>query len=134
MAHYTLPPIATVPQLSTDARTDILSNLFEPCDALNRLVVHKLGTAAFTDYHDLIAIVRDELLHLKESSSPSDAEWLLQILSAHPRLGAKKVDSAHSQGEQASLGGPAEAAELERLNNAYEERFPGKRQLDVSQF
>ncbi|KAK6509460.1 hypothetical protein TWF481_004204 [Arthrobotrys musiformis] len=129
MAQYTLPPISTIPSLSADERAEVLSHLFEPCDALNSLVVSQLGSTTFATYTDLISYVENELLKLKESPSTSDTEWLLRILSAHPRLGAKKVDSAHSRSEQASLGGPTEAAELERLNNEYEERFPdwGKR-------
>ncbi|KAK6536456.1 hypothetical protein TWF281_000691 [Arthrobotrys megalospora] len=127
MAQYTLPPISSLASLSTDERAEVLSHLFEPCDALNTLVVSQLGSTTFTTYSDLISHVQNELLRLKGSSSSSDTEWLLKILSAHPRLGAKKVDSAHSRNEQASLGGPTEAAELERLNNEYEERFPGMR-------
>ena len=52
---------------------------------------------------------------------------LLEILSAHPRLGAKKVESAQSQAEQRSLGGKEERETLERLNEEYEEQFPGLR-------
>ncbi|KAF3247659.1 hypothetical protein TWF192_006518 [Orbilia oligospora] len=88
-------------------------------------IVSQLGNTTFTSYSDLISHVQNELLRLKDSPLTSDTEWLLKILSAHPRLGAKKVDSAHSRSEQASLGGPTEAAELERLNNEYEEKFPG---------
>ncbi|KAK6363229.1 hypothetical protein TWF730_000673 [Orbilia blumenaviensis] len=127
MAQYTLPPISSIPSLSTEERAEVLSHLFEPCDALNTLVVSQLGSTTFAAYTDLISHVQNELLKLSESPSTSDTEWLLKILSAHPRLGAKKVDSAHSRGEQASLGGPTEAAELERLNNEYEEKFPGMR-------
>ncbi|BFZ59550.1 hypothetical protein YB2330_000561 [Saitoella coloradoensis] len=53
---------------------------------------------------------------------------LLTILSAHPRLGAKKVDSIHSQSEQSSLGGgPDETQALAQLNREYEDIFPGLR-------
>ncbi|KAF3930676.1 hypothetical protein ABW19_dt0207789 [Dactylella cylindrospora] len=129
MAQYTLPPIETIPQLPAEERAEMLSHLFEPCDALNTLCIEGLGATTFATYNDLITYVRDELLRLKESPLASDVEWLLKILSAHPRLGAKKVESAHSRSEQASLGGPTEAAELERLNNAYEEKFPGEFQF-----
>lgn len=50
------------------------------------------------------------------------------IIAAHPRLGAKKVDSKLSQAEQASLqSDPAEAAILTDLNAQYEKTFPGLR-------
>ncbi|KAF3910780.1 hypothetical protein ABW20_dc0101580 [Dactylellina cionopaga] len=125
MAQYTLPSVSTLPSLPAERRAEILSHLFEPCDALNSLCISQLGSTAFESYESLISYVRDELLRLKDSPSTSDTEWLLKILSAHPRLGAKKVDSAHSRSEQASLAGPTEeAAELERLNNEYEQRFP----------
>ncbi|ODQ54321.1 hypothetical protein SAICODRAFT_29485 [Saitoella complicata NRRL Y-17804] len=53
---------------------------------------------------------------------------LLTILSAHPRLGAKKVESTHSQSEQSSLGGgPDETQALVQLNREYEDTFPGLR-------
>ncbi|KAF3902815.1 hypothetical protein AA313_de0205695 [Arthrobotrys entomopaga] len=126
MAQYILPPISTLPSLEAERRAEVLSHLFEPCDALNTLCISQLGVTTFDSYDGLISFVRDELLRLKESTSTSDTEWLLKILSAHPRLGAKKVESTHSRSEQASLGGPTEAAELERLNDEYEERFPGK--------
>ncbi|KAK6533583.1 hypothetical protein TWF694_002520 [Orbilia ellipsospora] len=127
MAQYTLPAVSTLPSLDAERRAEVLSHLFEPCDALNTLCIAQLGVTTFPSYDVLISFVRDELLRLKESTSTSDTEWLLKILSAHPRLGANKVDSAHSRSEQASLGGPTEAAELERLNNEYEEKFPGMR-------
>ncbi|KAJ6261860.1 hypothetical protein Dda_2659 [Drechslerella dactyloides] len=125
MAHYTLPAITTLPSLPAERRAELLSHLFEPCDALNALIT-PLPFDGFTAYSDLIALVQNELLRLKDSSSERDQALLLQILSAHPRLGASKVDSAHSRSEQASLGGPTEAAELQRLNDEYEERFPGE--------
>jgi 2-oxo-4-hydroxy-4-carboxy--5-ureidoimidazoline (OHCU) decarboxylase len=56
-----------------------------------------------------------------------DSTVLLDILSAHPRLGAKKVDSEQSQAEQKSLGNESERAELQRLNEEYEKKFPGLR-------
>src|SRR5437868_3387592 len=108
MIEYKLPPITSIPLPTTD-RAAILAHLFEPCDALNTLSIEFLGTTTFASYDDLISAVREQLLGLMRSSSTSDTEWLLKILAAHPRLGAKKVKSAHSQSEQASLGGPAEA-------------------------
>lgn len=61
------------------------------------------------------------------SSLPSTSSDLLSILSAHPRLGAKKVDSTQSQSEQSSLGTETEREQLRELNEEYEATFPGLR-------
>lgn len=65
------------------------------------------------------------------SSSPSAQQQkkLHGILGSHPRLGAKKVESAQSQAEQAQLnqGGAEEAEKLKALNDEYEQKFPGLR-------
>ena len=42
-------------------------------------------------------------------------------------MGAKKVDSEHSQAEQKSLGSETEREQLKELNEEYERRFPGLR-------
>ena len=78
------------------------------------------------------------------STNPADTARLDAVLGAHPRLGAKKVESALSRAEQAQLqrggggggGGGEERAEkekeeLRRLNEEYEERFPGLRYVYV---
>jgi len=54
---------------------------------------------------------------------------LEEILDSHPRLGAKKVESAQSQAEQAQLQGgeEGEAEKLAQLNAEYEAAFPGLR-------
>ncbi|KAI1185610.1 Oxo-4-hydroxy-4-carboxy-5-ureidoimidazoline decarboxylase [Nemania serpens] len=95
----------------------------------------------FTSYASLIQHV-GTLLHqlaISSSSSPSSPpspssltarNKLHGILGSHPRLGAKKVDSAQSRAEQAQLntGGAADEAErLAALNREYEARFPGLR-------
>ncbi|KAI3320461.1 Oxo-4-hydroxy-4-carboxy-5-ureidoimidazoline decarboxylase [Xylariaceae sp. AK1471] len=94
----------------------------------------------FTSYASLIQHI-GTLLHqlTSSSSSPSSSssssarEKLHKILGSHPRLGAKKVDSAQSRAEQAQLNtntGPGATDEAERLaalNREYEERFPGLR-------
>lgn len=65
---------------------------------------------------------------LAESASKSDTAWLESILGAHPRLGAKKVDSTQSQSEQAHLqGNPDEGEQLRALNEEYERQYPGLR-------
>ncbi|KAH8599880.1 Oxo-4-hydroxy-4-carboxy-5-ureidoimidazoline decarboxylase [Bisporella sp. PMI_857] len=122
-----LPSISSVPALSTVDRAAILDTLFEPSAALHTLSVELLQTDSFGSYNDLIKAVGNQLTKLLESASTSDTEWLDTILGAHPRLGAKKVESAQSQAEQAQLntGGEDEAAELRRLNEEYETKFPG---------
>lgn len=127
MPGFQLPPIEGVPSLSTIERAAVLDALFEPCDALHTLSIDLLHTENFQSYNDLIANVGVQLTDLAESPSVSDTEWLDNILGAHPRLGAKKVDSAQSQAEQAQLntGGEEEARILKDLNDDYEKTFPG---------
>ncbi|KAI1150738.1 Oxo-4-hydroxy-4-carboxy-5-ureidoimidazoline decarboxylase [Nemania diffusa] len=94
-------------------------------------------TTPFTSYAALIQHVGTLLHQLaisSSSSSPSPAarEKLHGILGSHPRLGAKKVDSAQSRAEQAQLnaggaGATDEAERLAALNQEYEARFPGLR-------
>lgn len=62
------------------------------------------------------------------TSSPDPT--LLSVLGSHPRLGEKKIESAHSAAEQANIqknSSTAEEEELARLNQLYEETFPGLR-------
>ncbi|KAK6584967.1 hypothetical protein PZA11_003191 [Diplocarpon coronariae] len=127
MTSFQLPPIEDVPSLPVSERASILDALFEPCDALHTLSLDLLNTETFASYNDLIASVGVQLSNLAESSCMSDAKWLDKILGAHPRLGAKKVDSAQSQAEQAQLntGGEKEAEKLQDLNEEYEKAFPG---------
>lgn len=129
MASFALPPIESVPSLSTVERAAVLDTLFEPCDSLHTLSLDLLHTETFESYNDLIASVGVQLTDLAETPSSSDTEWLDKILGAHPRLGAKKVDSAQSQAEQAQLntGGEEEASKLKNLNDEYEKTFPGLR-------
>lgn len=106
-----------------------------------------MHTMSFDSYDELISTIRDVLLAVAGAlSDPTDAtskdkeietgsaqakEPLLRILSAHPRLGEKKVDSELSRAEQANLraGGDNEdiLAQLAALNKEYEETFPGLR-------
>ncbi|KAI1306648.1 Oxo-4-hydroxy-4-carboxy-5-ureidoimidazoline decarboxylase [Xylaria venustula] len=88
----------------------------------------------FASYPSLIQHI-GALLHqlvISSSSTPSSSrsrEKLHAILGSHPRLGAKKVDSAQSRAEQAQLNtaGTDESERLAALNREYEERFPGLR-------
>lgn len=123
-----LPSIDVLPSLSAEERAGVLDLLFEPCTALHTLCVELLGNTTFTTYDDLIASVGVQLTELSDSSSSSDTKWLDTILGAHPRLGAKKVDSAQSQAEQAQLkGSEEETQKLKDLNEEYEKTYPGLR-------
>ncbi|KAH7395976.1 Oxo-4-hydroxy-4-carboxy-5-ureidoimidazoline decarboxylase [Cadophora sp. MPI-SDFR-AT-0126] len=127
MSFLKVPEISNLPSLPTVERAAVLDALFEPCEALHTLSLDLLHTQRFESYNDLIASVGVQLTDLAESPSTSDTEWLDKILGAHPRLGAKKVDSAQSQAEQAQLnsGGEEEARKLKELNEEYEKAFPG---------
>ena len=124
-----LPPISRVPALATLERAAILDRLFEPCPQLHTLSVELLHDKTFISYDDLIASVGVQLAALADSISTTDKDWLDKILSAHPRLGEKKVDSTQSRVEQAHLdsGSEVESAELKTLNEEYEKKFPGLR-------
>lgn len=125
-----LPSISSVPSLPTERRVDLLDTLFEPCTQLHTLSVATLCENTYPEYASLISAIGDQLISLLNSSSTSDSEWLDAILSAHPRLGEKKVDSELSRREQAQLqegGGGKEGEGLAELNRQYEERFPGLR-------
>ncbi|EMC98078.1 hypothetical protein BAUCODRAFT_66672 [Baudoinia panamericana UAMH 10762] len=128
MALTKLPPVSDVPKLSTEERAKILDLLFEPSTQLHTLSVPLLHDKEFVSYDELIAAVGVQLTELSESASTSDTQWLESILGSHPRLGAKKVESAQSQAEQAQLQGSREEAEhLADLNAEYERKFPGLR-------
>lgn len=122
-----LPPIAKVSTLDAEERAEILDLLFEPCIQLHTLSVGMLREKSFSKYDELIAAVGEQLTGLFSSKLESDIKWLDAILSAHPRLGEKKVDSEQSRREQAQLnqGDGEEAQKLAMLNKRYEERFPG---------
>ncbi|KIW64264.1 hypothetical protein PV04_09211 [Phialophora macrospora] len=124
-----LPPISTLPSLDTEERARVLDLLFEPCTQLHTLSVSLLHEQNFSSYSDLIDAVGNQLQELHQSTLESDHKWLEAILSAHPRLGGKKVDSEQSRKEQAQLnqGGADQAERLAELNRAYEDKFPGLR-------
>lgn len=129
MSENALPDISSLSSLSAEQRAGVLDLLFEPSTPLHTLSVGLLHEQTFSSYDDLIASVGMQLTELSESSSTSDTKWLESILGSHPRLGAKKVESAQSQAEQAQLntGGAEEAQKLHDLNAEYEKTFPGLR-------
>lgn len=123
-----LPSISAISELSAVERAAVLDALFEPCVPLHTLSIELLRSKAFTNYDDLVAAIGVQLTELLESSSSSDTVWLDDILRSHPRLGAKKVESAQSQAEQSQLQGEGqEATQLRELNEDYEKKFSGLR-------
>lgn len=123
-----LPNITSIQGLPAEERAAILDLLFEPSRQLHTLSVPLLHEQNFPSYADLISAVGVQLMDLSESASSSDTTWLESILGSHPRLGAKKVESAQSQAEQAQLQGTSEESEqLRSLNEEYERKYPGLR-------
>ena len=117
-----IPPTSTLQTLPDEEIQRVLGLLFEPSPALASLLLPQIRSTQLSTYSDLANLARSSLQAL-----PPDSPVLLEILSAHPRLGAKKVDSAQSQSEQNSLGSEAERAQLQKLNDEYEATFPGLR-------
>ncbi|RYP25955.1 hypothetical protein DL767_008228 [Monosporascus sp. MG133] len=145
MASPSLPPVTSLPTASDDALKSVLDTLFEPSSDLHAVAIpsirdqlSKHGSDTPFTYTALIQHVGSLLSSLASttpepsststSSTPSRAT-LHAILGSHPRLGAKKVESAQSRAEQAQLnaGAKEEAAQLAALNAEYEARFPGLR-------
>ncbi|EUC46241.1 hypothetical protein COCMIDRAFT_93268 [Bipolaris oryzae ATCC 44560] len=120
-----LPPISSLPHSPDTTLTTTLDLLFEPSPALHTLTLPVLRSTTFPSYAVLITAIGTQLRALTASSTPEDAERLQEILCAHPRLGAKKVESEQSRAEQANLAGEGE--ELKDLNEEYEVTFPGLR-------
>ena len=128
MPSYQLPAISKIPSLESGELAATLDHLFEPSVPLHTLSVPLLRDRTFTSYDDLVHAVGSQLTDLSNSTSTSDTRWLESILSAHPRLGEKKITSGQSSAEQAQLhGDPAEAEKLAKLNADYEKSFPGLR-------
>lgn len=139
-----LPPAAHLSDLPDSERATILDLLFEPSPTLRSIFLPLTGFAKFFSYDDLIAAIGAKLLSLAESTNPEDIKDLEDVLSSHPRLGEKKVDSAMSKMEQAAMlqasaatstsagsvdeeAKTKEAETLQQLNQDYEEAFPGLR-------
>ncbi|KAG6036342.1 hypothetical protein E4U41_005749 [Claviceps citrina] len=130
MGQQQLPPIEVLASLPETAQTQALNLLFEPSPAIHSTLVPVIRGAAFSSYTELIDQCRAALLQLAGASTPSRPNsTLLSVVGAHPRLGAKKVESAQSNAEQATLQGGegGEGERLAELNREYEEKFPGLR-------
>jgi hypothetical protein len=121
-----LPDISTLPAVPSEIQILILDLLFEPHPSIHKLLLPHLSVPQ-ESYASLITKIHQSLLSLLTSSS--SLPILEDILSSHPRLGAKKVESAQSTAEQAKLqsGGEGEAEKLRELNEEYERTFPGLR-------
>ena len=124
-----LPTINSLPHASDAELKQVLDLLFEPSPPLHALTLPVLRSTTFPSYEVLIIAVNAQLGALATSDIPEDVEKLSQILSSHPRLGEKKVDSEQSRKEQAQLqqGGEKEKEKLASLNQEYEDKFPGLR-------
>ena len=126
-----LPSLASFPSLSDETITNALDLLFEPSKDLHALALPAIRAAMPSAYDEVADIVKDQLLAARKKAVSDDdkhsRDILLSILGAHPRLGAKKVDSAQSQAEQAQLQAASEkeGALLAALNAEYEAAFPG---------
>ncbi|KAF7552720.1 hypothetical protein G7Z17_g4107 [Cylindrodendrum hubeiense] len=124
-----LPPIGDLHLCNDVSQAQLLDLLFEPSPAIHETLIHVIRTAEYLSYPELIDACHIQLLSLAAAGATGamthpDAT-LLAILGSHPRLGAKKVDSAQSAAEQANLQG--EGQELGVLNAEYEAKFPGLR-------
>jgi 2-oxo-4-hydroxy-4-carboxy--5-ureidoimidazoline (OHCU) decarboxylase len=127
-----LPPISSLTSLPRSTHESILSLLFEPSPSLQTVCAPVLGSTEFSSYPEMIAAVG---IRLQELAKSNDLETLDDILSSHPRLGEKKVDSALSRAEQAAMAkasaGSSDAEKeqetLRVLNADYEKAFPGLR-------
>ncbi|KAK6207623.1 OHCU decarboxylase [Colletotrichum tabaci] len=119
-----LPNIDTLTHSSEEEQTKILDALFEPSPAIHGLILPSISAASFQSYDELITHCHETFQALIDDSAHK-AE-LHSIISSHPRLGAKKVESAQSAAEQAQLQS-GDATELATLNAEYEAKFPGLR-------
>ncbi|ODV90045.1 hypothetical protein CANCADRAFT_1776 [Tortispora caseinolytica NRRL Y-17796] len=124
-----LPSPSTFINLDAMEQKSVLDKLFEPSQILADKVRSDLEKTeiSFTSYDEIAQYVGRILRGMNSSESIQEQKDLLAILGAHPRLGAKKVESAQSQQEQASLQAAAkeEQERLAELNAEYERTFPG---------
>ncbi|KAF9878074.1 ohcu decarboxylase [Colletotrichum karsti] len=119
-----LPDIKSLGRLSGEEQTKVLDLLFEPSPAIHALLLPSISAASFESYDDFIAHCQNIFEAL--TTDPSHKTELHAIIGSHPRLGAKKVESAQSAAEQAKLQ-DGDSSQLAALNSEYELRFPGLR-------
>ncbi|EGW31274.1 uncharacterized protein SPAPADRAFT_51300 [Spathaspora passalidarum NRRL Y-27907] len=122
---YTLLPIEYLSSLSREEISTTLGHLFEPCETLEQLIATSVipHKEKYHTYSQFIELVRTELI---QSLKTLDNDAINAIISAHPRLG-DSTTSTHSTNEQKSLGGETEREKLKKLNELYEQTFPGLR-------
>lgn len=126
MASQDLPHISNLHSSSDLAQTQVLDLLFEPSPEIHSTLLPVIRTAQYSSYSQLVDACQIRLLSLAAAATVDNPnQTLLSVLGSHPRLGAKRVDSAQSVAEQAKLGGHSE--ELARLNEEYERAYPGLR-------
>ena len=118
-----LTPFEQLQELSNEQLSNVVALLFEPAPDLVQIFKDEIKTS--NSYIGLIESVRKRLLILLQDNGniQNSQEILEHIMNAHPRLGAKKVDSQQSQSEQKQLQDDATIAELERLNKEYEAKY-----------
>lgn len=136
-----LPSIAALPGLPQAQQNEVLDLLFEPSPAIHQLLLplfqQQDSEPPLASYDDLItrahavfSALRAESSAAATNNTENDAaervKLLHSILGSHPRLGAKKVESAQSVAEQAQLQS-GDGTELANLNAEYEKTFPGLR-------
>ena len=101
-----------------------ISMLFEPSEDLLPIATGTL--AGSSTYHDWCEKIREKLKQNLSQTEKGDGvaqKLLVNIISAHPRLGAKKVESSQSQTEQRQLRDEKTVIALSELNSAYEAKF-----------
>ncbi|RMZ84711.1 hypothetical protein DV737_g907, partial [Chaetothyriales sp. CBS 132003] len=142
MAATSLPPVASLVTLTPDARAAVLDLLLEPSPALHTVAASPiLATTTYPTYSALIAAVSTHLVDLLNSDLESEQKQLDEILSSHPRLGAKKgpealsemsrreqeaMRAAEGKGGAAPEQGQGSVEErLGALNDQYEAKFAG---------
>jgi OHCU decarboxylase len=111
-----LPRIEELNALDLERFLDALHLLFEGRTPLiRRLYVRR----PFAHYEALLDAAGTEMGRLS-------VEEIVQVIDAHPRIGAPREELAHGSGLSYAEQGDAEArvrAELARLNQSYERRF-----------
>jgi len=96
-----------VRELPRQLSVDELADLFE-------------GRTALTER---LATVADPLVRAREIAGALTPDEQVEVLAAHPQIGARTGLSKRSASEQGTDDDPAVLAELADLNAAYEERF-----------
>ncbi|CAN3361520.1 hypothetical protein DICA3_D19680 [Diutina catenulata] len=137
---YQLPPVETIPKLSRDEQAELLAHLFEKEETLANILIDEVCPRPARSYKQFVEECRSALLSLLSKAEQDEDKTgkcdprIAEIIGAHPRLGgSSKVRttnlSEHSSAEQKSLqqGSAEEAEKLVKLNDAYEDKFPGLR-------